>query len=249
MISRCLIVDVETQGFDAEIHKATEVAAILYSLTSRCSLMEFSMLTGHYSDDVIVQALTGITPAAAEEARETVAQGKKASLDSFIEWFVNWGIAYADCVIAHNAQFDRRWLGGLTGDLPWLCTLEDFRWPGIQANSYSLSNLAITLGVPVVSAHRALTDCRLLAAIFTRVAEQGHDLQALFAVASRPKATFVAVDDGQFFRKQKDEQERIKKARKEHGFRWDSIVPRAWARRMPAEDTEGLPFEVKRIGE
>lgn len=240
MINRCLILDVETQGFDPGTDRATEVGAILYSLTARCSLMEFSMLTGHCSDDVIVQALTGITPAAASEIEKC-----EIFKDFDGENQTRRMARYADCVIAHNAQFDRRWLGDLTGDLPWLCTLEDFRWPGIPANAYSLSNLAITLGVPVVSAHRALTDCRLLASVFTRVAEQGHDLQALFAVASRPKATFVALDDGQFFRKQKDEQDRIKRERREHGFVWERIVPRAWARRMPAEDTKDLPFETK----
>lgn len=244
MINRCLILDVETQGLNPETDRVTEVGAILYSLTARCSLMEFSMLTGHCSDDVIVQVLTGITPAAASEARAVFDAADVAHKVATWSNIVNIALM-ADCVISHNAQFDRQRLGDLTGDLPWLCTLEDFRWPGIPANAYSLSNLAITLGVPVVSAHRALTDCRLLASIFTRVAEQGHDLQELFAVASRPKATFVAVDDGQFFRKQKDEQARIKRERREHGFVWERIVPRAWARRMPVEDTKDLPFEVR----
>lgn len=248
MIQRALIVDCETSGLNPETDRVTEVGAILYSLNARCSLMEFSMLTGHCSDDVIVQALTGITPAAATEILEV---GRRICLDG-AEDFALRQLIYmghpADCVVAHNAAFDKQWLGRFFTNINWLCTLEDFRWPGIPANAYSLLNLAITLGVPVVSAHRALTDCRLLAAIFTRVAEQGHDLQALFAVAQRPKATFVALDDGQFFRKQKSEQEAIKQARKQHGFRWDAIVPKAWARRMPVEDTKDLPFEVQEYG-
>ena len=70
------------------------------------------------------------------------------------------GVLAGEAVILSQTQrwrIDRQWLGEFTGDLPWLCTLEDFRFPGFTGSPGTLANLALTLGVPVTSAHRALT--------------------------------------------------------------------------------------------
>jgi DNA polymerase III epsilon subunit-like protein len=239
MIKRVLIVDVETSGLSPEIDRCTEVAAILYSLGGRASLVEFSMLTGNASEDVIVQTLTGITKALAYEAK-AITLGR----DDLIGALLRDLAKFADCVVAHNAEFDRQWLEAETGGLPWLCTLEDFRFPNV-APGQSLTSLALSLGVPVVSAHRALTDCRLIASIFTRCHELGHDLRELFKIAQRPKSLFVAVDNGNFFRLPESERSAMIAARKAAGFKWDRLVPKAWARRMPVEDATVLPFEVR----
>jgi len=244
MISRALIVDIESTGLDPAVDKVTETGAILYSLESAASLVEFSAVIPCEWTNKNAEALTGITLAM---IREMAGVHESICGDSAVDYLAGMLGALAgtaDCVVAHNAEFDRQWLDLAIGDLPWLCTMEDFRFPGVTPGQ-SLTATALGLGVPVVSAHRALTDCRLIAAILTRCAELGHDLQELFRIARRPKALFVAVDDGNFFRLSKAEQERSTEARRLAGFKWNRIVPKAWARRMPAEDAQGLPFEVR----
>lgn len=248
MINRCLIVDVETTGLDPATDRCTEVGAILYSLTSASSLVEFSAITACQSTNPEAEALTGITQAMISEANNVRDIIERETGDRHLGNMVSCLAATADVVIAHNAEFDRQWLELETCDLPWLCTLEDFRFPGVTPGQ-SLTSLALALGVPVVSAHRALTDCRLISAIFTRCHERGHDLQELFRIAQRPKALFVAVDNGNFFRLPEAERNAMIAARKAAGFKWDRIVPKAWARRMPVEDARELPFQVREIQE
>lgn len=244
MIKRCLIVDTETTGLNPAGDRCTEVGAILYSLTSAASLVEFSAITpcGHTKPEA--EALTGITRAMIGEAETVRIIIERETGCPYLSEMVAALATTAEVVVAHNAEFDKQWLEPETCALPWLCTMEDFRFPGV-APAQSLTSLALALGVPVVSAHRALTDCRLISAIFTRCHELGHDLQKLFAVAQRPQRLFIAVDNGSFFRLPKAERSQVIAARKAAGFKWDRLVPKTWARRMPVEDAEGLPFEVR----
>jgi DNA polymerase-3 subunit epsilon len=53
---------------------------------------------------------------------------------------------------------------------PWLCTYHDFIWDKNHTKT-SLINTALNHGVGVNSAHRALTDCQLIALIFDRIGE------------------------------------------------------------------------------
>jgi DNA polymerase III subunit epsilon len=244
MINRCLIVDVETTGLDPNTDLRTEVGAILYSLTSASSLVEFSAITTCQQTNPEAERLTGITQAMITEADTVHDIIERETGSRFLSHMVAALAETADVVVAHNAEFDKQWLQLETCDLPWLCTLEDFRFPGVTPGQ-SLTSLALALGVPVVSAHRALTDCRLISSIFTRCSELGHDLQELFKVAQRPKALFVAVDNGNFFRLPEAERSRMIEQRKTAGFKWDRLVPKAWARRMSVEDVNGLPFEVR----
>jgi DNA polymerase-3 subunit epsilon len=62
------------------------------------------------------------------------------------------------------------------------------------------------------------------------------DLEAELARAARPKVlvkALVGYGDRQMA--------------KDHGFHWNNPVPNAWAKRMPLEDAEELPFEVVEI--
>ena len=63
--------------------------------------------------------------------------------------------AAADAVLAHNAAFDRQWFG--RGELPaleapWICSMEDIRWPAERGlrTTPSVRDLALAYGVPVV---------------------------------------------------------------------------------------------------
>lgn len=138
--------------------------------------------------------------------------------------------------VAHNAEFDSKKMVGDTrflplASLPWVCTMSDFKWPLATKEQGSLINLALDHGIGVASAHRALTDCRLIAALFDRMA----DLPAMFDVAMRPKALFQALVPFE----RKDEA-------KAAGFKWNGS-DKTWTRQMAIEDAAALSFPVRRL--
>jgi DNA polymerase-3 subunit epsilon len=144
-----------------------------------------------------------------------------------------------DCeaVVAHNAAFDRQWFGH--GELPalerpWICSMEDIRWPAerqLRATP-SVRDLALAYGVPVWAAHRALTDCIYLAQVFERCA----DLESLLAAALEPRRLYRACLSY-------DERHRARAA----GFRWNDPVPKAWTRRLSEREVQALPFAVEAV--
>jgi DNA polymerase III subunit epsilon len=92
-------------------------------------------------------------------------------------------------------------------------------------------NLALNHGIGVSSAHRALTDCQLIAALFDRM----DDLEGMINKADRPKAVYRA----QVSFEEKD-------LAKAAGFRWNPDK-RMWIRRMATADTLKLQFPVQEI--
>jgi DNA polymerase-3 subunit epsilon len=223
-----LILDTETTGLDPSQHKVIEVGAILYSVDYQTVLHQFATLLH-----------------AKENPQERINCIPAAALHHLDEYLVGLSLmmlkrmaAQADCVVAHNVAFDRQWFDGdrlpvLVGcdeqPLTWLCTMTDFVFPNQTKPNESLVSLALAHGIGVSSAHRALTDCQLIAALFDRM----DDLLGMIAYAARPKALYVAhvsYDDRQLA--------------KDAGFSWNQLVPKAWARRMTAEDAAMLPFRV-----
>lgn len=221
-IQRCLIIDTETSGLD-DSAELIEVGMILYSVTNQSSLVEFATLLPATKNDA--EPINRIKPAALQEIAVV---GEKSSIVLDL-------MNAADCYVAHNAEFDaavlKRWSMFFTDDKPWLCTMADFKWPLATREQGSLINLALDHGIGVSSAHRALTDCRLIAALFDRMT----DLLAMFEVAMRPKGLFQALVSY-------DERELAK----QKGFKWQGDSKK-WIRQMAIEDAAALSFPVKRL--
>lgn len=221
-INRCLIIDTETSGLtdDDEI---IEIGCVLYSVKNQCSLLEFSTLLPARKNDA--ESINRIKVAALDEM-STV--GEKTSIIVDL-------LSVTDCFVAHNAEFDRavlsRWSQFFGDGIPWLCTMADFKWPQATREQGSLINLALDHGVGVASAHRALTDCRLIASLFDRMP----GLQSMFEVAMRPKGLFQAMVSY-------DDRELAKQA----GFKWNG-VNKSWTRQLALEDAEKLVFSVRRL--
>ena len=156
-----LIIDTETTGLDPENHCCVEVGAILFDVQSRAVLAQQSFLLP--AETNAAEPINRI-PAAVTR----LSQPWKEAL----HWFQNL-LDAADVLVAHNAAFDRQWFG--RGELPvvtqpWLCSMEDMRWPADRQlrSRPSVRDLALAYGVPVWAAHRALTDCIYLAEVFAR---------------------------------------------------------------------------------
>lgn len=218
---RALLLDTETQGLDPERHLVIEVAVMLYDLQLACPLESYaSLIRADSNEAASINKIPAVALSEANDPREVW----HAILDMR---------ALADCVAAHNAEFDRRFVEaacvGFPG--PWCCTKTDFNWPR-DLRGDSLVQLALGLGLGVASAHRAMADVDTTARVLTRLHEMGHSLPALFRCAARPKRRFAAMISY-------EDRDLAKKA----GFMWDE-KKREWWRNMPPEDVEALTFRV-----
>lgn len=216
-----LILDTETTGV-TDSDTAIEVACILYSLKHAAPIRSFASLIRSDSNPAehVNRIPASLLPYAPEAAAVWTAVARHVTM--------------ADAIVAHNADFDRRFVPAMTGAnvTPWVCSMDDIAWP-VACESRSLVSIALAHGLGVATAHRALADCELLARLFTRAAEMGTDLGALLAHAMRPKALFRALVPF----------ERNHEA-KAAGFRWDADR-RAWLRKMAVADASGQPFTFK----
>ena len=217
-----LIIDTETSGLDPDAHHCLEIGAILFDIPSRQVLAQMSCLFPVESN--AAEAINRI-PAAVTR----LPQPWKPGLDYFQEL-----LNAADLLVAHNAAFDRQWLGRghlPATNLPWLCSMEDMRWPKEKQlrSRPSVRDLALAYEIPVWAAHRALSDCIYLAEVFRRCDQ----LEQLIERGLEPRSLMraqVSYDDRQLAR--------------EAGFRWNDPVKGAWTRRLSASEAEELPFAV-----
>ena len=219
---RLLIVDTETTGLSPAKGRCIEVGAVLFHVPSRAVLSQVSFLLPCSSNPA--QRVNGI---AAEVTRlEQPREQSLACLEAMA--------TAAEVLVAHNAAFDRQWFGREElPDLerPWLCSMEDIRWPAerhLRATP-SVRDLALAYGVPVWAAHRALTDCIYIAQVF----EREEQLETLLQQALLPRKLYRA-------RLPYDQRHLAKEA----GFRWNEAVQGAWSKRLTEDERDLLPFEV-----
>jgi DNA polymerase-3 subunit epsilon len=217
-----LIVDTETTGLTPAKGRCIEVGAVLFHVPSRAVLSQLSFLLPCSSNPA--ERVNGI---AAPVTR------LEQPRDQFLACLAAMAAA-ADVLVAHNAAFDRQWFG--REELPplqrpWLCSMEDIRWPAerhLRATP-SVRDLALAYGVPVWAAHRALTDCIYIAQVF----EREEQLENLLQQALLPRKLYRA-------RLPYDQRHLAKEA----GFRWNEGVQGAWSKRLTEDEWRLLPFEV-----
>lgn len=225
-----VIIDTETTGLDPATDSIVEVGAVLYSVQHRTIVESFSALVR--GDSNAAEAVNRIPAEALKSAPSTTyaRERLRAMVDSVTGPAV-W--------MAHRAEFDQGFLSmidsSLARRLPWVCSKFDMEWPCSKLGA-SCVEMALAHGVPVVSAHRALTDCMLIAKTLENVQAMGHDLTAMLARATRPKALFCA-------KVSYDDREKAKAA----GFAWEPSSKR-WLRRMAKDDVAALGFQVVEAG-
>ena len=170
MINLVTIIDLETTGLDPATDSVIEVGAILYSVEHQATINQFS-------------CLFPVSENPKENINNISSELTKQSHDfhRFFDILDHCFLSKSEYLIAHGAAFDRSWLEAMSRvycGLPWLCTYEDFIWPR-NPKPTNLIHTAVNHGVTVTSAHRALTDCQLIASLFDRA----EGLQGLFETA------------------------------------------------------------------
>lgn len=217
-------VDTETQGLDPKEHRVIELGCVLYSVRHATIVESWATLI---ADDANQAEAINRIPTEALKDHGRARDNALTVLSKLV--------ARSDVWVAHRAEFDAGFLPDL--QRPMVCSKFDVEWPHSKLGA-SCVEMALAHGVPVVSAHRAMTDCMLIAKTLEAVQKSGHDMQAMFARAMRPRATFEIAD-------RSFDAARNAKA-KEIGFRWED-PPKRWVKRMAREDVAGLPFEVREV--
>lgn len=222
-----LILDTETTGLDPERDQCIEVGAVLFDVAHRSVLTQVSFLLP--CEHNAAAAINGIPPQLTQQS-----QPWRVALQCFEAM-----VAAADLLVAHNAAFDQQWFGHgqlPALDKPWLCSMEDLRWPAERQlrSRPSVRDLALAYGVPVWTAHRALTDCIYIAQVFERC----DNLEELLVAGLEPRRLYRA-------RLSYDERHKAREA----GFRWNEPVSGAWSRRLSEREASLLPFPVVPVDE
>lgn len=222
------ILDTETTGTDPKVHKTIEVAVSLFDVKQAQVVASYASLIRMDGNEEY-----GMPVNAAEAINKIPGAMLGNAPEAEVVWrCVRWLLAPADVIIAHRADFDKKFVPDL--GRPWICSKVDMKWPNKMRGDH-LVHLALEMGLGVVSAHRAMADVDTLARILTRVAERGHNLEAMLLHALRPKVLYYAMAPY-------EEREIVKN----HGFSWDPPVHgKNWYRFMPPEDIGELPFKVR----
>lgn len=228
-MKRVLLLDTETTNTDHKTGAIVEVACILYSLQYATPITSFAAIVHGKSN--AAEHINGIAPCLMKEA----------SSPALVSGIVDELIVNCDAIVAHCAAFDRGFMLDVERDWglnlrtkPWICSMRDIEWPK-PSKSRALISIALQHGVTVVSAHRAYTDCDILARLLTRVHETGTDLELLMERAMRPKVLVEALTN-------KEDRDIVYA----NGFDWNDRT-RQSLREMPEEDISALPFKCRII--
>jgi len=218
------ILDTETTGFDPSNGKVIEIAAVLFNIPTRSILAQSSVLC--YNDTNAAYSVNRIEVDALKQIDQNL-QGR-----AFL--MLREMITKADAIVAHNAEFDKKWLDtlidfqDLTRQKKWICTRNDVIWPVRKGIPLNLIHIAVDLGVPIVNAHRALSDCLLLCDAIQCI----DDIESFLDKSGKGRLTYHAQISY-------DQRQVVKDA----GFAWDN-VKKVWFAKLTPEQAAELPFTV-----
>lgn len=226
-IRNVTIFDLETTSLSPSENdgQVIEFGAILYSVEHNAVLSQISSL-------VPMSSVKTNSAKSINSIEEVWTQSKVVdSCSNLASNLLNTFVENSDYIIAHNKEFDMSWNFANTLSKPWLCTLNDFVWPKNPTNCRtSLINTALNHGITVISAHRAMTDCELIASLFSRLGEHEGLLSQLFNKAIERAADEIieVVALVSFNEKNKA---------KSKGFFWDSNGDKSkWTKKIRASE-------------
>jgi len=234
-VDKILIVDLETTGLDPGLDDVIEIGAILYSLKYGSIITQFSTLFPTRKD-INNAYQTNFIPI--ELANSNNVQLVQCSIDYF-SILVN----QAEFIVAHNAEFDKKWFELNNTFLPkiekhWVCTFADLIWDK-NSKPTSLINTALNYDVAITNAHRALSDCSLIASLFNRLFERNILLSTFTKALARSYESSLTIYANVDYNN--------RNLAKEFGFFWDN-PSRKWLKSLKLSDfdteKDSYPFDV-----
>jgi DNA polymerase III subunit epsilon len=217
-LRRGIFIDVETTGVDAERDEIIELGMVSfwYSIEGRvlgiCKSFECFQDPGR-PIPAQVRTLTGIT--------DDMVAGKRID-PSLVADFVG----PAALIVAHNANFDRRFCERrlpIFVDKPWACSLREINWADEGfVNGTKLATLVASLGY-FFDGHRAVNDCHAgIALLSGELPVSGRTAMALLLESARKSRWRIRATGAPFAHRE---------SLKTRGYRWHDGSdghPRAW---------------------
>ena len=218
-----LILDTETTGLDENNNEVIEIGCILFNVPFKSVLSQLSFLL-----PVKINNAENINGISVEVSN--LLQPWKEGMQFFLKL-----VDSCDFIIAHNAEFDKKWFG--KGELPnlgkkWICSLDDINWSfkkNIKSRP-SVTDLALGFNIPVWNLHRALSDCYYISEVFKKI----ENLEDILIKATEPKHLYKAIVSYE-----------DRSLAKNAGFRWNSPVQGAWTRKLSETEATELEFKVE----
>ncbi|WP_234931090.1 3'-5' exonuclease [Gluconobacter japonicus] len=212
-----LFVDVETTGLHPTKHEIIELGMIPFSYLTDGLICDIGPSFEQFQEPSSpippeITRLTGIT--------DVMVAGQRIDIDA-----ARALVDRASLVIAHNANFDRRFLERLSDVFalkPWACSMSQVDWVNEGHEGVKLACLAAGAGF-FYDRHRAVHDCRAaIELLATPLPASGVPaMQRLLEKARRPSWRIWAVNSPFD----------LKDILKTRGYRWngdDNLDPRAW---------------------
>jgi len=216
-----LIIDTETDGLSPEKNKVLEIAAVMFNVPSKTIIHQASTLIDADSNDAA--HINGIS---VDALKSVNIFGKTLTLE-----LIFLMCEKVDLIMAHNAQFDKKFVKKLYGDklndMRWICSKEDISWP--PSESLRLTDIAKSLGVESSGAHRALNDCIILANCLAKLNDLQEQLNS---------------GDKKLFRANVGFEDR--ELPKKSGFYWNSLL-RRWEKKMTEKQASLINFSISPV--
>jgi DNA polymerase III subunit epsilon len=234
---RILVLDTETTGLSVKDSRIIELAALTYCTKTRTDLCAAQFLIPTDGGNA-AEHINHIPPAALRE------RPVPALIQAFREMYAD-----ADCIVAHNADFDRRFVLNQWPDLPerpWVCSVKDLKFPRATNTSRKLSHLAVDHGVNPTQAHRAMGDVIVLTSLLSKIPDLDRQIQNAITMRGRSggPAQVAGVKAPKFLFEVVDSQYELRHIYKQAKFDWNWDKKR-WEKRLAKGAEVGLPFRVQ----
>ncbi len=218
------ILDTETTGLDPAKGQVLEIAIVLYHIPTRSILSQMSCLIT--ADENPAYEINRIEVDALKKVPNSVMDSSMGMICQML--------THADAIIAHNAEFDKKWMDTIplfqtyVRNKQWICTRNDVIWPIRKGVALNLIHICADLGVPIINAHRALSDCHLLLGAIECI----EDIEFFLDKSGKGRVVYhanISYDKRQLV--------------KEAGFMWDN-EKKVWFAKLTPDQAATMPFTV-----